>query len=92
MNKGMDRKLINYVDAILDMVRLKTAQDYGLPANSLMLYKAAEVMAENWFAGDFEYACGMDAQDAAGDSSLTHLVMVKYFELEQEANNTGAGF
>jgi hypothetical protein len=49
-------------------------------------------MAENWFAGDFEYACGMDAQDAAGDSSLTHLVMVKYFELEQEDNRVGAGF
>jgi len=83
---------MNYRTDILDMVRRKTAQDYQLPADSLMLYKATEVMSENWFAGDFEYACGIDAQDAAGDSSLTHLVMVKYFELEQEANITGAGF
>jgi hypothetical protein len=83
---------MNYRTDILDMVRRKTAQDYQLPADSLMLYKATEVMTENWFANDFEYACGMDAQDAAGDSSLTHLVMVKYFELEQEFNNTGAGF
>ena len=85
-------KLINYRTDILDMVRRKTAQDYQLPADSLLLYKATEVMTENWFAGEFEYACGMDAQDAVGDSSLTHLVMVKYFELEQEANITGAGF
>jgi hypothetical protein len=86
MNKGMN---MNYRTDILDMVRRKTAQDYQLPADSLLLYKATEVMAENWFAGDFEYACGMDAQDAAGDSSLTHLVMVKYFELEQEDNRVG---
>ena len=83
---------MNYRNEILDMVRLKTAQDYGLPADSLMLYEAAEVMSENWFANDFEFDCGMDAQDAAGDSSLTHLVMVKYYELEQEFNTTGAGF
>lgn len=86
-------KLTNYRPDILDMVRRKTAQDYQLPADSLLLYKATEVMTENWFAGEnFEYACGMDAQDAAGDSSLTHLVMVKYFELEKEFNTTGAGF
>lgn len=78
-------RLVNYRTEILDMVRRKTAQDYGLLADSLMLYEAAEVMAENWFAGDFEYACGMDAQDAAGNSSLTHLVMVKYYEIEAEA-------
>ena len=83
---------MNYRNEILDMVRLKTAQDYGLPADSLLLYKAAEVMSENWFAFDFEFACGMDAQEAVGDSTLAHLVMVKYFELEQEANVKGAGF
>ena len=83
---------MNYRNDILDMVRLKSAQDYGLPADSLLLYKATETMTENWFAGDFEFKCGMDAQDAAGDSTLTHLVMVKYFELEQEDNRVGAGF
>ena len=34
----------------------------------------------------------MYAQDAVFDSTLAHLVMVKYFELEQEANVKGAGF
>jgi len=81
---------MNYRNEILDMVRLKTAQDYGLPPTSLLLYKAAEVMSENWFANDFEFDCGMDAQEAVGDSTLVHLVMVKYFELEQEANVRGA--
>jgi hypothetical protein len=89
MNKGMN---MNYRTDILDMVRRKTAQVYLLPADSLLLYKATEMMSENWFAGDFEFKCGFDAQEAAGDSSLTHLVMVKYFELEQEDNRVGAGF
>ena len=96
MNKGMNMKLINYRTDILDMVRRKTAQDYQLPADSLMLYEAAEVVAENWFINcrpdGFQFECGMDAQDAVNDSLLTHLVMVKYFELEQQFNNTGAGF
>ena len=88
-------KLINYRTNILDMVRRKTAQDYGMPADSLMMYEAAEVVAENWFINcrpdGFWFECGMDAQEAVNDSLLTHLVMVKYFELEQQFNNTGAG-
>jgi hypothetical protein len=82
---------MNYRNEIICAAALRAAQEYSLPVDYFLL-NAAEVMAENWFAGDFEYACGMDAQDAAGDSSLAHLVMVKYFELEQEANRVGAGF
>lgn len=88
MDKGMN---MNYRTDILNMVRHKTAQVYLLPVDSLSLYKATEVMVENWFAGDFEFQYGFEAQEAAGDSTLTHLVMVKYFELEQNINYIGVG-
>ena len=82
-------RLVNYRTEILDMVRRKTAQDYGLLADSLMMYEAAEVVAEDWFINGcpdgFQFECGLDAQEAVNDSLLTHLVMVKYFEIEAEA-------
>ena len=82
---------MNYRNEIICAATLRAAQEYNLPVDYFLL-NAAEMMSENWFAGNVEYACGMDAQEAAGDSSLTHLVMVKYFELEQQANVKGAGF
>jgi hypothetical protein len=89
MNKGMN---MNYRNEILDMTRLYTAQTYDLPVAAYFLAQAVEQVAEYWFEGNFEFDCGMDAQEAVGDSTLAHLVMVKYFELEQEANRVGAGF
>jgi hypothetical protein len=89
MNKGMN---MNYRNEVLDMTRLYTAQAYDLPVAAYFLAQAVEQVAEYWFEGNFEFDCGMDAQEAVGDSTLAHLVMVKYFELEQEANVKGAGF
>lgn len=89
MNKGMN---MNYRNDILNMTRAYTAQKYNLPVAAYFLTQAVEQVAEYWFEGNFEFDCGMDAQDAVGDSTLAHLVMVKYFELEQEANIKGAGF
>jgi hypothetical protein len=89
MNKGMN---MNYRNEVLDMTRFFTAQQYNLPVAAYFLAQAVEQVAEYWFEGSFEFACGMDAQEAVFDSTLAHLVMVKYFELEQEANVKGAGF
>ena len=93
MQKGMN---MNYRNEVLDMTRLFTAQQYNLPVASYFLAQAVEQVAESWFTvgrpDGFEFACGMDAQEAVFDSLLAHLVMVKYFELEQEANVRGAMF
>jgi len=89
MNKGMN---MNYRNEVLDMTRLYTAQEYNLPVAAYFLAQAVEQVTEYWFEGNFEFDCGMDAQEAVGDSTLAHMVMVKYFELEQEANVRGAMF
>jgi len=83
---------MNYRNEVLDMLCRYTAQEYNLPVDSLILREAAECAAEYWFQGSFEFDCGMDAQEAVGDSTLAHFTMVNYFQLEHEANQIGAGF
>ena len=83
---------MNYRSEIIDMASRYTAQEYALPADSLILREAVEETVEYWFEGYFEFACGLDAQEAVGDSTLAHMVMVNYYQLEQEANQIGAGF
>jgi hypothetical protein len=83
---------MNYRNDILDMTRLYTAQEYNLPVASYCLAQAVEQVADYWFEGNFEFDCGMDAQEAVWTAGLVHMVMVKYFELEEEANARGAMF
>jgi hypothetical protein len=82
---------MNYRNEIIDMTINYVAQEYDLPAGSYFLAKAAEEVAEYWFEGNFEFDCGMDAQDVI-DYSLAERVMATYYHLEHEANVIGAGF
>jgi hypothetical protein len=83
---------MNYRNEIIDMTIRYVSQEYDLPAGSRFLAKAAEEVTEYWFEGDFEFDCGMDAQEAVGDYALAERVMSKYFQLEHEANVRGAMF
>jgi hypothetical protein len=81
---------MNYRNEIIYMAARRAAQEYNLPADYFLL-NAAEQAAEYWFEGNFEFACGLDAQDEV-NYSLAREVMVKYYSLVEQANRVGAGF